>query len=360
MVFYRKYRPKKFSEVVGQEHIVQTLQGALQSNNLAHAYLFTGPRGTGKTTLARILAKAVNCAKKADDACGICDSCLEVNAGKALDLIEIDAASNRGIDEIRVLREGARFASAQGGHKIYVIDECHQLTKEASNALLKTLEEPPPKTLFILATTEPSKILPTIISRVQRFDFKKLNSQQIVSKLEKISLAEEIEIDRKLLQLIALQAEGSLRDAESSLSKLVAFKGRIIDEEAVKEILGYIPLESFYGFLELIISKKRNEAIAAVNNLYESGLDLDNFLKGLLTYARKVLIAKASPAALAGYKNDFDLETHQKISFLANNIESQNLLKMITSFIQAQQEMKISPIPQLPLEIAIMELTETL
>ena len=154
MVFYRKYRPKTFSEVVGQEHVVQTLQGALQNNSLAHAYLFTGPRGTGKTTLARLLAKVVNCSQiKNHDACGICDFCKEVETGKSLDLIEIDAASNRGIDEIRELREGARFVSTRGKHKVYIIDECHQLTKEASNALLKTLEEPPPKTLFVLATT---------------------------------------------------------------------------------------------------------------------------------------------------------------------------------------------------------------
>ncbi|MDP3731083.1 MAG: DNA polymerase III subunit gamma/tau, partial [bacterium] len=189
MVLYRKYRPKNFAEVVGQEHVVETLQGAIQTGRLAHAYLFTGPRGTGKTSLARLLAKAVNCDRAGGqtDACAVCDSCKEVEEGRAMDLIEIDAASNRGIDDIRALREGTRFSSMNSGkYKVYVIDECHQLSKDASNALLKTLEEPPAKTIFILATTEPHKVLPTIVSRVQKFDFKKLNTDQIIFKLDRI------------------------------------------------------------------------------------------------------------------------------------------------------------------------------
>ncbi len=373
MVFYRKYRPKTFSEVVGQEHVVQTLRGALQSNNLAHAYLFTGPRGTGKTTMARLLAKAVNCEKNVlrsegdeilsrtlrSDACGVCSFCKEIEDNRSLDLVEIDAASNRGIDEIRALREGARFSSmASGKHKVYIIDECHMLTKEASNAFLKTLEEPAAKTLFVLATTEPSKILPTIISRVQRFDFKKLNSQQIVYKLEKISLAEKIKIDKKLLQLIALQAEGSLRDAESNLSKLVAFKGREIDEEAVKEILGFIPLNTFNDFMNLIVAKKKSEAILLVNQLYESGLDLDNFVRGLLGYVRKILVIRASAASNSNFQHDLGSEHFQVVSKLAASLESKDVLKLLTTLMRVQQEMKITPIPQLPLEIAISELTE--
>ena len=362
MVFYRKYRPKKFSEVVGQEHVVQTLQGALQSNTLAHAYLFTGPRGTGKTTLARILAKAINWDQNVlrregdeilsgaprSDACGVCDFCKEVETGRSLDLIEIDAASNRGIDEIRELREGARFVSVRGKHKVYIIDECHQLTKEASNALLKTLEEPPPKTLFVLATTEPNKVLSTVASRTQRFDLKKLKPHQITAKLEYIAGVENIKIGKNLLNSIALQADGSLRDAESSLSKLVAFRGHDIDENAIKEVLGFIPLENFQNFLDFLLAKDRTKAISMVNDLYESGVDLSSFTKELLAYLRRILIAKAGLAILA----------NQEFSLPVPNIENQELLKMLDSFFKAQQEIKISPIPQLPLEIAIMELCE--
>jgi len=377
-VFYRKYRPKTFSEVVGQEHVVQTLQGALRTGTLAHAYLFTGPRGTGKTTIARLLAKAVNCDRNVlrstlsfsinsgneilseaprSDACGICDFCKEIEAGKSLDLMEIDAASNRGIDEIRELREGTRFASARGKHKVYIIDECHMLTKEAFNAFLKTLEEPPPKTLFVLATTEPNKVLSTVASRTQRFDLKKLKPHQITAKLEHIAGVENIKIEKNLLNSIALQADGSLRDAESCLSKLVAFRGHNIDEKAIKEVLGFIPLENFHNFIAFLIAKDRAQAISMVNNLYESGVDLSNFTKELLAYLRKVLIAKASPATLASYYGGSNEELAQKISILASNIENQKLLEMLGLFFKAQQEMKISPIPQLPLEIAIIELT---
>ena len=355
MVFYRKYSPKTFSQVVGQEHVTQTLQGALKTNSVAHAYLFTGPRGTGKTTIARLLAKAVNCEKNMlrstgdeSDACGVCSFCKEIEEGKAFDLVEIDAASNRGIDEIRALREGARFASARGKHKIYIIDECHQLTKEASNALLKTLEEPPAKTIFILATTEASKVLPTIASRTQRFDFKKLSTEQVVVKLQSISLIEKIKIDESLLQLIALQSEGSMRDAESNLSKLVAFKGKEIDEEAIKEVLGFIPMKIFHDFLGLIQTKKTGEAVSLVNYLYESGLDLDNFVKGLLGYTRRILVARANRTPTVD----------PKINTLAASLEGKDILKLLNTLMRVQQEMKISPIPQLPLEIAITELTQ--
>lgn len=339
---------------------MQTLQGALQSGSLAHAYLFTGPRGTGKTTLARLLAKAVNCDRpKNNDACAECNFCLEVERGRALDLIEIDAASNRGIDEIRALREGTRFSSmVSGKNKVYIIDECHQLTKEASNALLKTLEEPPAKTVFILATTEPAKVLSTISSRTQRFDFRKLNSEQIVAKLQNISLEEKIDIDKNLLRLIAEQSEGSLRDAENNLSKLVAFKGRKIDEEAIKEILGFIPENNFFDFLQLIKEKKASEAVFLVNNLYESGLDLDNFVKGLLGYTRKILVARASfPRTSLGFPRGV-LERDEKVQTLAASFDSRYISRLFSTLMRVQQEMKISPIPQLPLEIAINELVE--
>lgn len=371
MILYRKYRPQKFSEVVGQEHVVRTLQGALQTNKLAHAYLFTGPRGTGKTSLARILAKAVNCEKNGlrnkggeigskawrSDACAVCGFCQDVENGRALDLIEIDAASNRGIEEIRALREGTRFSSMVGQYKIYVIDECHQLTKEASNALLKTLEEPPAKTMFILATTEPHKMLPTILSRVQRFDFKKLGVDQIVSKLTGIAQEEGVKIDRELLRLMALQAEGSLRDAESNFSKLISFQGQEITAEAAKEILGIIPLHLFRDWFNFVLQKKPAEATGLVNHVYQSGLDLDNFAKGLLNYARRILVARASSAVAASFQHDLGMEQAKEITDLAEQMDGKILLRVITVLMRAREEMKNSPIPQLPLELAGIELT---
>lgn len=358
MILYRKYRPQKFSEVIGQEHVVRTLQGALQTAKLAHAYLFCGPRGTGKTTLARILAKVINCDQPQNsDACSKCNFCLEVEEGQALDLIEIDAASNRGIDEIRALREGTRFSSMVGKYKIYVIDECHQLTKEASNALLKTLEEPPAKTLFVLATTEPHKILPTILSRVQRFDFKKLTVPQIMAKLAGIAVEEKLTIDSELLRLVALQAEGSLRDAESNLSKLVSFQGKEINEEAVRAVLGLIPFHLFRDWFNFILDKKQAEATVLVNHVYQSGLDLDHFAKGLLDYARKILVTRASPAVAKSFAVDLGLEQAGYIADLAKNMNSQDLLKVINVLMRVREEMKHSPIPQLPLELAVAELT---
>ncbi|OGN13532.1 MAG: DNA polymerase III, subunit gamma and tau [Candidatus Yanofskybacteria bacterium RIFCSPHIGHO2_02_FULL_43_15c] len=373
MVLYRKYRPKKFAEVVGQEHVVETLQGAIKTGRLAHAYLFTGPRGTGKTSLARLLAKAVNCEKGQlrsegdeilspagrSDACAVCSSCKEVEEGRAMDLVEIDAASNRGIDEIRALREGTRFSSMNAGkYKVYVIDECHQLTKEASNALLKTLEEPPAKILFILATTEPHKVLPTIVSRVQKFDFKKLTTDQIVFKLQRVASEEKIKIVKDHLRLIARQAEGSLRDAESNLAKLIAFRGQEIDEEAIKEVLGIIPFNFYHDFFHLVHNQKRTEALNLVSQIYESGLDLENFTKGLLDYARRILVARANPSDLNAFSVELGEDSAQKISGLAKEIDGKGILKLISALMRAQQDLKISPIPQLPLEIAITELID--
>lgn len=276
-----------------------------------------------------------------------------------MDLIEIDAASNRGIEDMRALREGARFASMSGKYKVYIIDECHQLSKDAANAFLKTLEEPPPKTLFILATTEPHKVLPTIVSRVQKFDFKKLGTDQIVGKLQRIALAEKVKIDNDILCLVARQAEGSLRDAESNFAKLIAFRGQEIDETAAKEVLGVIPLNFYYDFFRLVQAKQKPEALSLVGQIYESGLDLEHFTKGLLDYARRVLVARANPGDLNGFGADLGEDATQKISSLAQVIDGKGILRLISALMRAQQDFKISPIPQLPLEIAVTELTET-
>ena len=225
LVLYRKYRPQKFGEVVGQEHVVTTLTNSIKGNNISHAYLFSGPRGSGKTTIARLFAKAINCENPTDgfEPCNKCSSCLEIMAGNSMDLVEIDAASHTGVDDIRQLIEGVKFAPVKSKYKIFIIDECHQLSKSAANALLKTLEEPPAHAIFLLATTESHKMIPTILSRCQKFDFKRLQISEIMEKLEFISKKEGVKFEESALSLIALNSRGSFRDAESLLDQCMSF-----------------------------------------------------------------------------------------------------------------------------------------
>src|SRR3990170_7642626 len=262
IVLYRKYRPSNFDDIIGQEHVVQTIQNAVVKNSVAHAYLFVGSRGTGKTTIARIVAKAINCLKAKNGApCGECQNCLDISEGRALDIIEIDAASNRGIDDIRELREGIRSSPAHLKYKVYIIDEAHQLTKEAFNALLKTLEEPPEHAVFILATTEADKMPATILSRVQRFDFKQLSIDQIIAKLEKILKEEKVKFSQDALRIIATYASGGLRDAESMLAQILAHSPDKVTDLAVEEALGVPALGKISAFADLLQAKDLKEAI---------------------------------------------------------------------------------------------------
>lgn len=350
-MLYRKYRPQTFAEVVGQEHVVKTLQGALMTGRIGHAYLFTGPRGTGKTTLARIFAKALNCAKrrKDGDPDNICSNCVTTNEGRSLDLIEIDAASNRGIDEIRNLKESALVAAPSGGYKIFVVDEVHMLTKDAFNALLKILEEPPAHVVFVLATTEPHKILQTVLSRVQRFDFRRLTPSQIFTKLKEVAKTERINIDVEGLKAIAAASDGALRDAEVSLSKLRSHQGRITVNE-VNEVLGLVPFKYHPEFLGYLVANDKTSAITFIQRIHNSGVDLEQFTKDFIEYLRKVLMSKINPAVLTALGED-PVQDWQ--------VDSARMIKMINIFTLARNEIKTSPIVQLPLELAVLELLQS-
>jgi len=350
IMLYRKYRPQVFAQVVGQEHVVKTLKGALMTGRIGYAYLFTGPRGTGKTTLARIFAKALNCAKigKDGDPDNSCPSCVITNEGRSMDLIEIDAASNRGIEDIRNLKESALVSAPSGGYKVFVIDEVHMLTKDAFNALLKILEEPPSHVVFVLATTEPHKILPTVLSRVQRFDFRRLTPSQIFTKLKEVAKAEKINIEDEGLKAISVSSDGALRDAEVSLSKLRSHQGKI-DIDDVTSALGLVSFKYHPEFFGYLVANDKVSALKFIQKIHESGVDLEHFTKDFIEYIRNVLMFKINPATLTAMGEE-PVQNWQ--------IEGVRLVKMLNVFVSARNEIKTSPIVQLPLELAVLELTD--
>ena len=361
-MLYRKYRPATFSEVVGQEHVIKTLQGALTTGRIGHAYLFTGPRGTGKTTLARLLAKSLNCEKRGKDGdCdNVCSFCLAINENRSLDLIEIDAASNRGIDDIRSLKESALVSAPGGKYKVFIIDEVHMLTKDAFNALLKVLEEPPTGVVFILATTEPHKILATVLSRVQRFDFKRLTPSQIFGKLKQMSKAEHIEIDTEGLTAIATSSDGALRDAEVALSKVFASNDnkKEISSDDVYATLGLIPANYYSELLSYLVVNDKNKAIDFIARIYSGGIDTEHFTAGFVEYLRKVLIHTIDPAVLISVGEELFDNDIKLISTYSGALTQQQLIRMLNAFVLAKEGMKSSPIPQLPLELAVLELLQ--
>jgi len=356
LVLYRKYRPKVFAEIIGQGHIIQTLTNEVSSGMIAHAYLFSGPRGSGKTTIARLLAKALNCESRKDGAaepCNNCSSCSEINEGRSIDIMEVDAASNRGIDEIRELRDGIRFSPTKSKYKVFIIDEAHQLSKDAANALLKTLEEPPSHAIFVLATTEIHKMIPTIISRCQRFDFRKLSFPEIVGRLEWIIGKENVQVEKSALELIALNSGGSARDAEGLLDQVLAFGGKTAEE--IKELLGMVDTNLVSQFVDYINKKDGAGAIEFLNKILEKGKDPQEFAKAIINYLRQGLISKIGPEMANPILTGLTMEEQKKLQAQTAGLAEPDLRRILKLFLDAQNQMKYSPIPQLPIELAIIE-----
>ena len=349
-VFYRKWRPQTLAEVVGQEQVTETLRNALSSDRVSHAYLFSGPRGTGKTSTGRILAKAVNCLTNGKgEPCNTCSMCQAITETRALDVIEIDAASNRGIDEIRDLREKVNYAPNQARYKVYIIDEVHMLTKEASNALLKTLEEPPPHIIFILATTEAHKIQPTILSRCQRFDFRRLSQVDVVSKLTRICSEEGIHIEPEALRLIAKSATGSLRDAENLLEQLTTYYGSEVELHQVRAILGATGDWRAKELVKHIINNDVSAGIATINSVNNDGLDLKQFNRELVEYLRGLLLVKTGSDEAV----DLTVEDIAELKDLAARASLHQVLKAVKLF--GQLEFGFDDYSTLPLELALVD-----
>ncbi|MBI4124421.1 MAG: DNA polymerase III subunit gamma/tau [Deltaproteobacteria bacterium] len=293
-VLARKYRPQRFEEVVGQRHVTQTLQNALEQKRLHHAYLFCGARGIGKTTVARILAKALNCEKGVvREPCDQCGPCREILEGKSLDVQEIDGASNTGVDDVRQIREQTKYMPASGRYKIYIIDEVHMLSTAAFNALLKTLEEPPPHVIFIFATTEAGKIPVTILSRCQRYDFRRIPVAELTASLEEVAKSEQIDCASDVLHLIAHEAQGSLRDAQSLFDQAIAFAGKKIRYENLKEMLGFLDKTQLFTLIGAILKKDRQAALEQLNLFYQAGSDLNRLAQELLLSFRHLFLAKS-------------------------------------------------------------------
>ncbi|MBI3335912.1 MAG: DNA polymerase III subunit gamma/tau [Candidatus Portnoybacteria bacterium] len=360
-VIYRKYRPQKFSELVGQDHIVEVLTNAIKQGRVAHGYLFIGPRGTGKTSTARILAKALNCkgrsaSSHSPEPCQTCENCKAISKGVFFDLIELDAASNRGIDEVRNLKESARVSFSREHWKVFILDEAHSLTKDAANALLKILEEPPEKTMFILITTEPEKIITTVKSRLQILPFRNLTIPDIVKRLSQIAKAEEIKIQENVLKVIALNASGSLRDAESNLAKVLSLGKQLVTLDDVRETLGIIDEHLAMRFCDLLAKKEGEAVFDFLKGLHEKGIEPKAFLRTLLEYLRKLALMKIVPKASEELESYLTKEDISIIIKQAEKLTQNEVLQWVEVFLQALQDVEKYPQSQMALEIAVMKI----
>ena len=354
-VIARKYRPQTFDDVVGQHLVTDTLKNAILTNRVAHGYIFSGGRGVGKTTTARILAKALNCFQGPTvTPDGTCPSCLEIAAGNSVDMQEIDAASNRGIDEIRELREAVRYLPARDRYKIFLIDEAHMLTTEAFNALLKTLEEPPPRSLFMLATTEPHKLPSTIQSRCQHFAFRLLDYSEIYDRIRDVGAAEKIEADEGAISTLAQAAEGSMRDALSLLDQVIAACGGHLDEKRVRQVLGVVPAELLADMLDAVDAGDSRKVLEKVGQLAAEGYELAHFCGELTRYVRDLMIGRScggdSPLI------QIPAEQRKNISALSSRFSEEDLSRFFNILLRAESEMRYALVPRFHLELALMKM----
>ena len=354
---YRVYRPKNFSDVIGQEHIVRTLKNQIENNNVGHAYLFCGTRGTGKTSTAKIFSRAVNCTNlHNDEPCNECENCREILEDKTMDVVEIDAASNNSVDDIRELRENVKYSPAKAKYKVYIIDEVHMLSQGAFNALLKTLEEPPSYVIFILATTEPHKIPATILSRCQRFDFKRVTVKDISSRMRYICEKEGIEADEKALNLIARNSQGALRDALSILDQCISFEGNKISYNDVIELLGSVNIEQLFDLAESVIKEDTRKSLQILNDFIIWGKDVRNLVNDLIDHFRNLMVCKIS--------NDLDEiislpeETIDLLKQQAETIDTNNLIRILNILSETQDGMKISSNPRVLMEVTMMKIAQ--